>query len=216
MDADSIVRRRRMAAYCRAMLPSSLLVARATLAALVLSPAFGGCGSFYGSAGPLIGYSPGRGVCFGMEVGSGLLTDKWQPDLGEGPAPKLVRASAGILSHPAREGQPSEQVVHLTWDPRFIPFTPRGLASVPAIPGASLGAAHTLGGGSSPVAGLSMSSLEPVAGKYEYIDGNRFPGPGHVHWFGITFGWRYLAGGSLFYVQPTYMLSHSGTWRGND
>jgi hypothetical protein len=198
------------------MAPHAPFVARATLAALVLSLSLGGCGSFYGSVGPMIGYSPGRGACLGLEVGNGLFTDKWQPHLGEGPAPKLVRASVGILSRPAGGGRPSERVLHLTWEPRLFPFTPRALESVPDIPGATLGAAYTLGGGYSPVAGLSMSSLDPVAGDFEYINGNHFPGPGHVHWFGITFGWRYLAGGSLFYVQPTYMLSRSGTWRGID
>ena len=198
------------------MVSSSRLVARATLAALVLSLSFGGCGSFYGSVGPIIGYAPRRGACLGLEVGSGLFTDKWRPDLGEEPSPKLVRASVGFLSRPGGEGRPSERVVHLTWDPRLIPFTPRSLESVPAIPGATLGAAYTLGDGYSSVAGLSMSSVDPVAGEFEYINGNHFPGPGHVHWFGITFGWRYLAGGSLFFLQPTYMLTRSGTWRGLD
>jgi hypothetical protein len=186
-----------------------------TLATLALSLSLGGCGSFYGSVGPMIGYAPRRGACLGLEVGSGLFTDR-HPSLGEEPGPRLVRASAGILSRPGGEGRPSERLVHLTWDPRLIPFTPEVLESVPAIPGASLGAAHTLGGGYSPVAGLSMSSLDPVDGKFEYGDGNHFPGPGHVHWFGITLGWRYLAGGSLFYLQPTYMLTRSGTWRGLD
>ena len=151
------------AAYWRVMVPALSRAARITLATLALSLSLGGCGSFYGSVGPMIGYAPRRGACLGLEIGSGLFTDR-HPGLGEEPGPRLVRASAGILSRPGDEGRPSERLVHLTWDPRLIPFTPEVLESVPAIPGASLGAAHTLGGGYSPVAGLSMSSLDPVDG----------------------------------------------------
>ena len=53
-------------------------------------------------------------------------------------------------------------------------------------------------------------------GPYTCQQGRRFPGYGHTYWVGLTVGWRYLGGGSLWYVQMVTMLSRSGTWRGLD
>jgi hypothetical protein len=175
------------------------------------------CGSYYGSVGPLVGYSPGRGLCTGVEVGSGRFTDKgpWE-NQGEVLAAKLVRASAGFLSRPAGAEQPAQRVIHLTWDPRLMAYGKGALEGLPVLAGASLGGAYAFADGYSPVLGLSTSLLEPAAGTYQYVDGQHFPGSGHAFWFGLTFGWRYLAGGSLFYVQMVTMLTRSGTWRGLD
>jgi len=187
------------------------------LGILALSLLLVACGSYYGSVGPLIGYSPGRGMCTGIELGSGRFTDKgpWE-NQGEALAAKLVRASAGFLSRPAGAEQPAQRVIHLTWDPRLMAYGKGALEGLPVLAGASLGGAYALGDGYSPVLGLSTSLLEPIAGKYQYSDGHHFPGSAHVTWLGLTFGWRYLAGGSLWYVQMVYMLTRSGTWRGLD
>ena len=96
-----------------------------------------GCGQYYGSVGPLIGYSPGHGVSPGVEVGSGVFTakDPWT----DGLAAKLVRASAGFLTRPARGEEPAQRVVHLTWDPRLLPYEKGALEGLPLLAGASLG-----------------------------------------------------------------------------
>lgn len=90
------------------------------------------------------------------------------------------------------------------------------LEGLPVLAGASLGGAYAFADGYSPVLGLSTSLLEPVAGTYQYADGQHFPGSAHAFWLGLTFGWRYLAGGSLWYAQLVTTLTRSGTWRGLD
>ena len=188
-----------------------------SLRILMLSPFLVACGSYFGSVGPLVGYSPGRGLCTGVEASSGRFTDKgpWE-NQGEVLAAKLVRASAGFLSRPAGAEQPAQRVIHLTWDPRLMAYGKGALEGLPVLASASLGGAYAFADGYSPVLGLSTSLLEPIAGTYQYVDGQHFPGSAHASWFGLTFGWRYLAGGSLWYVQMVYMLTRSGTWRGLD
>jgi hypothetical protein len=187
------------------------------LAILTLPLLFGGCGSYYGGVGPLLGYSPGRGLCTGIEVGSGRFTDHGPWDnRGEVLAAKLVRASAGFLHRPAVAAQPAQRVIHANWDPRIMPYGKGALEGLPVLAGASLGGAYALGEGYSPLLGVSTSLVEPIAGTYQYQDGHHFPGPAHASWIGLTLGWRHVAGGSLFYLQMVYMLTRSGTWRGLD
>ena len=188
-----------------------------TFASFAWSAFLVGCGQYYGSVGPLVGYSPGRGLCSGVELGSGRFTDKdpWDSQ-GEVLAADLVRVSAGFLARPAGTERPAERVLHLTWDPRLLAYGKGALESLPVLAGASLGGAYAQDGSASPVLGLSTSMLEPVAGKYQYVDGQHFPGSAYAHWLGLTFGWRYLAGASLWYLQAVYMLTRSGDWRGLD